>query len=147
MFGKTFFPMVPPLVLWSPLKLFFDQFWKFLIKLQISLKPFEMFSFMEKNLTISLHRIWWNFFCRLKHLNNGKSRKAKYQSHHHVLVVLADNNIYAAGTDILLVEWHILWFYYYNGILSANTAFIIPWMLSQNFFVVGCRVIMLIELS
>ena len=29
MFWKNFFPMVPPLVLRSPLKFFFDQFWKF----------------------------------------------------------------------------------------------------------------------
>ena len=38
MFDKIFFPMVPPLVLWSPLKFFFDQFWKFLSMLQIALK-------------------------------------------------------------------------------------------------------------
>ena len=46
-FEKIFFPMVPPLVLRSPLKFFFDQFWKFFNMLQIVSKYEKTFSFIK----------------------------------------------------------------------------------------------------
>ena len=61
-FQKNFFPMVPPLVLWSPLKLFFYKFWKFLIRLQIGLKPSKTFSFIKTNILNSLKHVSKKFF-------------------------------------------------------------------------------------
>ena len=54
--------MVPPLVLWSPLKFFFYQFWKFLISFQIALKPSKKFSFIKTIILNSLKHVWKNFF-------------------------------------------------------------------------------------
>ena len=49
MFWKKFFPMVPPLVLRSPLKFFFHQFWKFFNRLPNCFKIWKNVSFHQNN--------------------------------------------------------------------------------------------------
>ena len=60
--SKNFFSNGTPLVLWSPLKLFFDKFWKFLIRLQIALKPSKTFSFLKRIILNSYKMFRRKFF-------------------------------------------------------------------------------------
>ena len=62
MFGKKLFPVVPLLVLWSPVKLFLDQFWKFLIRPQIALKASKTVFFIKTINLNSYKHVSKNFF-------------------------------------------------------------------------------------